>query len=178
MVNADARGYEEASALVRRADEAGLDLVGVPDHLYSRGLLDTLSSCSIPCPLSRRSCPGRAMVVKGVDRQASGRRRKQRDPSFFLVSATWDGQRWVLPFPPSELLGHMWQRREVEGVPRECKSGFGPARSNAGAGRLPFGCPMAAWAYGVLVPAGYRARGMNEAPIRPPGRWWKSPASK
>jgi hypothetical protein len=27
IVNADARGYEEASALVRRANEAGLDLL-------------------------------------------------------------------------------------------------------------------------------------------------------
>jgi hypothetical protein len=31
IVNADARGYEETSALVQRADEEGLDLVGVPD---------------------------------------------------------------------------------------------------------------------------------------------------
>ena len=42
MVNSDARGYEEASALVRRANEAGLDLVGVPDHPYSRGQMAVL----------------------------------------------------------------------------------------------------------------------------------------
>jgi hypothetical protein len=36
IVNADARSYEEASALVRRANEAGLYLVGVPDRPYSR----------------------------------------------------------------------------------------------------------------------------------------------
>src|SRR5215217_9105340 len=72
-----------------------------------------------------RPSPISLMVVKGVDRQPSGRRRKQRDTSFFLVAATWDGQRWVLSFPPSELLGHMWQRWEVEVVHRECKSGFG-----------------------------------------------------
>jgi len=45
------------------------------------------------------------MVVKGVDRQATGRHRKKRDPAFFLVSAIWNGKRWVLPFPAEELLG-------------------------------------------------------------------------
>ena len=42
MVIADVRGSEEASALVRRANEVGLDLVGVPDHPYSRGQMAVL----------------------------------------------------------------------------------------------------------------------------------------
>ena len=42
IVNADSRDNEEASALVRRANEAGLDLVGVPDHPYSRGQMAVL----------------------------------------------------------------------------------------------------------------------------------------
>ena len=29
-----------------------------------------------------------------------------------------------------------------------------------------------AWAYGVLVLAGYRVWGMDGGPIRSPGRWW------
>lgn len=30
-----------------------------------------------------------------------------------------------------------------------------------------------AWAYGVLVLAGYRAWGMGGGLVRPPGRWWR-----
>lgn len=39
------------------------------------------------------------MVVKGVDRQAAGRRRKRRDPAFFLISAARDGERWIPNLP-------------------------------------------------------------------------------
>ena len=54
LVNADSRGYEEVSALVRRADETGL--------WTSSAFLaaPTAAACSTPCPLSRRSCPGRS----------------------------------------------------------------------------------------------------------------------
>jgi hypothetical protein len=113
------------------------------------------------------------MVVRGVNRRAAKGRRKRRDPAFFLVCGIRNGERWVVPFPAAELLGWMWQRWEVELVHRECKSGFGLGEiqcwSRAGA---ILAVQWQAWAYGVLVLAGYRAWGMSNPSIRPPGRWW------
>lgn len=43
------------------------------------------------------------VVVKGVDRR-SKRHRRQRDPSFFLVTAIRDEEQWILPFQATELL--------------------------------------------------------------------------
>ena len=114
------------------------------------------------------------MAVKGVDRHATGRHRKRRDPSFFLVSAVREGERWYMPLPADELLGWMWQRWEVEVAHREMKTGFGLGEAQC-------------WSKNaaVLVPcsgrrgptqcscsAGYRAWGLGRGPIRPPGRWW------
>lgn len=113
------------------------------------------------------------MVVQGVDRRASKRYRKRREPSFFLISATWDGEHWTMPFPAEELLGWAFQRWEVEVCHRQCKSSFGLGEiqcwSRAGA---ILAVQWQAWVYGILVLAGHRAWGMNSAPIRPPGRWW------
>jgi hypothetical protein len=47
MVNANARGYEETSALVRRAEEEGLDLVGVPDGRDGYARSDRLGACGL-----------------------------------------------------------------------------------------------------------------------------------
>jgi hypothetical protein len=47
IVNADARGYKEASALVRRADEADLNLAGVPDGRDGYARSDRLGACGL-----------------------------------------------------------------------------------------------------------------------------------
>lgn len=112
------------------------------------------------------------VVVKGVDR-GSKRHRRRRDPSFFLVTAIWDEQRWVLPFPAEELLAWMWQRWEVEVAHRECKTGFGLGEAQCWSKEAAvLAVQWQAWAYAVLVLAGYRAWGLGRGPIRPPGRWW------
>ena len=67
MVDADARGYEEAPALVRCADEAGLDLVGVPDHAYNRGLLDTLSFMAALVPRTERVRLFTVLPIRVID---------------------------------------------------------------------------------------------------------------
>lgn len=114
------------------------------------------------------------LVVKGVNRQAAGRRhRKQREPSFFLISAKRDGERWILPCPATELLSWMWQRWEIEVCHRQCKSGFGLGEIQCWSQQAAvLAVQWQAWAYGVLVLAGYRAWGVSGGPIRPPGRWW------
>lgn len=113
------------------------------------------------------------MVVKGVNRHAGRRHRRQRDPSFFLISAIYKDGRWVLPFPAAEPLGWMWQRWEIEIVHRECKSGFGLGEIQCWSKEAAIlAVQWQAWAYGVLVLAGYRAWSLGKGPIRPPGRWW------
>lgn len=111
------------------------------------------------------------IAVKGHWR--SGRRRVYRQPAFYLVSAAWDGEQWILPFPAKELLGWGWQRWEIEVAHGELKASFGLGEiqcwSKSGA---ILAVQWQAWAYGVLVLAGYRAWGLGKGPIRPPGRWW------
>jgi len=113
------------------------------------------------------------LVVKGVDRRSNRRHRRHRDPSFFLVSAIRDEERWVTPFPATELLGWMWQRWEVELAHREMKTGFGLGEVQCWSkdAAVP-AVQWQAWTYGVLALAGYRAWGLGRGPIRPPGRWW------
>ncbi len=112
------------------------------------------------------------VVVKGVDRGAN--RRRRREPAFFfLVSGVWEEGGWTMPFLAEELLFWAWQRWEVEVCHREMKTSFGlgeiqcwNARSTVMAAR------WQAWSYGVMVLAGIRAWGLGRGPLRPAGRWW------
>lgn len=78
-----------------------------------------------------------------------------------------------MPSSVARLLELGWDRWEVEVLHREIKTGFGLGEiqcwSKAGA---ILAVRWQAWAYGVLVLAGYRAWGLGRGPIRPPGRWW------
>lgn len=112
------------------------------------------------------------LVVKGVDRR-SKRHRRQRDPSFLLVTAIQDKEGWVLPFPAEELLSWMWQRWEIEVSHREMKTGFGLGEAQCWSKNAAvLAVQWQAWAYAVLMLAGYRAWGLGRGPIRPPGQWW------
>jgi hypothetical protein len=111
------------------------------------------------------------LVVPGVRRQ---RRRRRHAPAFWLVSAEWDGQSWALPLPAEELLAWAWQRWEVEVAHRELKAGFGLGEMQAwNATATEVAAQWQAWVYAVLVLAGLRAWGLSDAPLRPPGRWWR-----
>jgi hypothetical protein len=118
------------------------------------------------------------MVVKGVDRQQRRRgerrrARRRREPAFWTVSAIWEGSRWVMPYPSEELLEWAWQRWEVEVSHREMKSGFGLGEAQCWGRRSAIlSVRWQAWAYGVLVLAGFRVWGLSRGPIRPAGGWW------
>lgn len=114
------------------------------------------------------------VVVKGLDRVRAGRRRRRREPSFFLVSAIPDGEGgWTMPYPAEELLLWAWQRWEVEVCHREMKTGFGLGEAQCwGRRSAVMSVRWGAWCYGVLVLAGFRTWGLGRGPIRPPGRWW------
>jgi len=110
------------------------------------------------------------LVVPGIDRQ---HRRLRRDPTYWLVSAVWQDDQWVLPLPAAEVLAWAWQRWEVEVCHRELKSGFGLGEMQCwGVISTVLATQWQAWLYGVLVLAGYRTWGLTGSPFTPPARWW------
>jgi hypothetical protein len=111
------------------------------------------------------------LIVKGV---AARQGRRRRDPTFWLVSAVPDGAGgWMVPWPASDLLAWAWQRWEIEVTHRELKSEFGLGETQCwGPVSAVLAVQWVAWAYAVLVLAGYRAWGMTPGPVPPPGRWW------
>jgi len=114
------------------------------------------------------------VVVKGIDQVRAGRRRRRREPAYWMVSAVrGHGGRWVMPSPAEELLEWAWQRWEVEVCHREMKTGFGVGEAQCWGQRSSIlSVRWQVWAYGVSVLAGFRAWGLSAGPIRPPGRWW------
>lgn len=112
------------------------------------------------------------LVVKGLDRVARGHRRR-REPSFWLVSAVERDGAWTLPWPAEQLLGWAWQRWEIEVTHRDLKAGFGLGEGQAWSpSGTVVGVQWRAWAWAVLVLAGYRAWGAGRGPLAPLGRWW------
>jgi hypothetical protein len=111
------------------------------------------------------------LVVQGLDRVARGHRRR-REPSCWLVSAVQQDGTWTLPFPAEHLLACAWQRWEIEVTHRELKAGFGLGEGQAWtpSGTV-VGGQWRAWAWAVLVLAGYRAWGTGRGPLVPLGRW-------
>jgi hypothetical protein len=78
-----------------------------------------------------------------------------------------------MPYPALELLSWAWQRWEAEVCHREMKTGFGLGEAQCwGPHSAVSSVRWQAWAYGVMVLAGFRAWGLTKGPIRPPGRWW------
>jgi hypothetical protein len=112
------------------------------------------------------------LVVKGLDHGERGHRRR-REPSCWLVSAVQPDGQWGLPWPAADLLAWAWQRWEIEVTHRALKSGFGLGEGQAwSASGTVAGVQWRAWAWAVLVLAGYRAWGTGRGPLAPLGRWW------
>jgi hypothetical protein len=125
-------------------------------------------------PALVRGAPERPLfllVVRGV---AAGAGHRERPPTFWLVSAVPDGAGgWTLPWPVAELLAWAWQRWEIEVTHRELKAEFGLGETQCwGPVSAVLAVQCVAWAYAVLVLAGYRVWGLAPGPVPPPGRWW------
>lgn len=117
--------------------------------------------------------PVMLLVVRGVDR-GRGVTRRQREPSFFLVTVSMTAEDdWTLPLPVEELLAWAWQRWEVEVMHRELKSSFGlgeqQAFSDQGAASV---IPWVLWVYALLILTGYQVWGMGPGTVPDLGRWW------
>jgi hypothetical protein len=114
-------------------------------------------------------CPLMLIVVRGK-RNA----RTRREPLPFLVNALQNqhGQ-WLLPLPLEILLFWAWQRWEIEVCHRELKSNFGLGNKQC---FNPYSAVLSvqwsAWAYALLLLAGYRTFGLTSN-TAVPTRWWR-----
>jgi hypothetical protein len=129
-------------------------------------------------PFVREGLPERPLfliVVKGMHRQVGKQvqRYKDRDPSFYLVSAAQptDGS-WQVPLPIDQLLTWLWQRWEIEVAHREMKTGLGIGEKQCWNTRsAALSVQWSVWTYAILVLAGYRTWGLLHGPATP-ARWW------
>jgi len=114
------------------------------------------------------------IVVRGQEWIAGKqkRRRKRRQPAFYLISAIKEDNTWRLPIPIEEALAWSWQRWELEVAHREMKSGLGLGEKQCWSKRAAVTTVQwSAWLYAVLLLAGYRTWGLCGGPAAP-ARWW------
>ena len=124
-------------------------------------------------PFVRDALPHRVLflLVIGGGKRPTGSRRKRYKPSLYLVSAVEQDGQWQLPLPLTELLPWLWQRWELEVAHREMKSGFGLGDKQCWHSHSAIlSVQWSAWAYALLLLAGYRTWGLLGGP-QPPGRW-------
>ena len=111
-------------------------------------------------------------VVRWIERRVNGRLR-QREPTFWLVSAVEGATGWVLPLAAEELLAWAWQRWEIEVTHRACKAEFGVGEAQCwGKESALLAVQFQVWVVSLLLLSGYRAWGLGPGTVQPPGRWW------
>jgi hypothetical protein len=123
-------------------------------------------------PFLRRGapdCPLMLIVVRG-----KANARTTRKPLPFLVNAVPDGAGgWTLPLPVETLLFWAWQRWEIEVCHRELKANFGLGHKQCWNPQAAVASVQwSAWAYALLLLAGYRTWGLARGPDVPT-RWWR-----
>ena len=116
------------------------------------------------------------LLVIGGGKRPEGSRRQRYDPCYFLISARQEGEKWVLPFPITDILTWVWQRWELEVAHRQMKSGLGLGQKQSwhkiGTIRT---VQWTVWVYSLIMMAGYNLW-KNGVGNDPPGRWRKRPA--
>jgi hypothetical protein len=110
--------------------------------------------------------------TKSVTRKPKSRLRR-RPPCQYLVNAVLEDGQWKLPLPLKDLIIGTWHRWEVEVCHREIKTSFGlgdmQCWSKLGSTNS---VQFMAWAYAMLVLAGYKAhQGLIGQPC-PRALWW------
>lgn len=112
------------------------------------------------------------IVVRGIKRRVNGRLR-QREPTFWLVSAVESDGGWTLPMPAEALLAWAWQRWEIEVSHRACKAEFGVGEAQCwGQVSALLAVQFQVWVVSLLLLSGYRAWGLGPGTVQPAGRWW------
>ena len=131
-------------------------------------------------PVVRQGAPDVPLfliVVSGQEYQKGKKRirSKQRRPTAYLVSATWQNGQWVLPLAPTLLLAWLWQRWEMEVAHREMKSSLGVGEQQCWSARSAIvSVQWSVWVYAVLVLSGYRAWHLSTGPA-PIASWSHRP---
>jgi hypothetical protein len=128
-------------------------------------------------PVVRERVPDRPLWLLVVSGQTyhKGKRRKERKPAAYLVSAHEQDGHWVLPLAPALLLAWLWQRWEMEVAHREMKSSLGVGEQQCWTPRSTIlSVQWSVWVYAVLVLAGYRTWQLSPAPA-PLARWSPPP---
>lgn len=112
------------------------------------------------------------LVVKGIKRRVNGKLR-QREPTFWLVSAVKYGEGWTLPLAAAKLLAWAWQRWEIEVSHRACKAEFGVGEVQCwGQASALLAVEFQVWVVSLLLLSGYRAWGLGPGTVHQAGRWW------
>lgn len=128
-------------------------------------------------PVVRKGVPDVPLFLVVVSGQVyqKGKRRKNRKPAAYLVSAQWREGQWVFPLPPELLLTWLWQRWEMEVAHREMKSSLGVGEQQCWNPRSTLvSVQWSVWVYAVLVLAGYRTWQLSPGPA-PLARWSPRP---
>jgi len=101
------------------------------------------------------------------------RRRRSRPPCQYLVNAVQQDGLWKLPFPVRDLVIGTWHRWEVEVCHREIKTSFGLGEmqcwSKLGSTNS---VQFMAWAYSMLVLAGYKSCNGLIGQLGQRAIWW------
>jgi hypothetical protein len=126
-------------------------------------------------PFTRHGAPDVPLflLIVGGQKYYTHGRFRYREPVYYLVNAfQMDGQ-WRLPLPLESLLFWAWQRWEVEVAHREMKTSFGLGDKQCWNPRAAvLSVQWSAWAYSLLLLAGYRTWGLTHAPPVPTA-WWR-----
>lgn len=103
------------------------------------------------------------------------RRRHNRQPVAYLVSAQMENGQWRFPLPAPLLLTWLWQRWEMEVAHREMKSNLGVGEKQCWSTHsATLAVQWSVWVYAILVLAGYRTWHLAPAPTQQPA-WYPTP---
>jgi hypothetical protein len=116
------------------------------------------------------------ILVKGYHRHGTKKAPKhkgRRQPCQYLVNAVQRNGHWQLPLPLTALIIGTWHRWEVEVCHRDIKASFGLGEMQCWSKKGSIACiQFMAWAFTMLVLAGYKACDGLIDRLSQPKAWW------